>query len=317
MGLSSPTPTIDTLPFNERLRKFRDSLGLSKAALAAELGISPVTLYRWETGSTRPSPLAAEKLAAMGFGVVARRETNIMTVPRLRNRAQNERTDTAAAKLRSEGIVTLRTSDRHMTVLPSPFVRNGPPDQGSFHRRLLDLQVQSRLPLKDLYRRISMVEEVQGVGHTSQHRLEKPRAVAVSWNSNYGSHGWHRYVGRFPSHVIRALLNHFGADASSIVCDPFVGSGTTAVECRLLGIPFVGIEICPLSTMLTRTKSAFPNDPNLLFTLTKQFLSFYEDSWDQQSSSSYFRSVVFSSRTPSATNSRPTTATLRCRGKQG
>ena len=215
----------------------------------------------------------------MGFGVVASGETSIMTVPRLKYHTTKERAN-AAAKLRDEAIITLGTPDRQMTVLPSPFVRNGPPDQGTFHRRLLDLQVQSKLPARELYRRLSMVEEVQGVGHTSQHRLEKPRPVAISWNSNYGSHGWHRYVGRFPSHVIRALLNHFGADSSSVVCDPFTGSGTTAVECRLLGIPFVGIEICPLSAMMTRTKAAFPNDPKQLFDLAKQFLSFYGTKWN-------------------------------------
>ena len=109
--------------------------------------------------------------------------------------------------------------------------------------------------------------------------LRKPRLGAVSWNSNYGSHGWHRYIGRFPSHVIRALLNYFGADSKSVVCDPFAGSGTTAVECRLLGIPFVGIEICPLSAMMTRTKSAFPNDPRLLFRLSEEFTGFYDAKW--------------------------------------
>ena len=279
MTLPPPLSNAETLPLNERLRKFRDSLGFSKADLAAELGISPITLYRWETGSTRPSPLAAEKLGAMGFGDVALGETNITTVPRLKNRAAKEDVRAAAAKLRSEGMLVLGTPSRRVTVLPAPFVRNGPPDQAAFHRRLLDLQIESPLPASDLYRRLSMVEEVEGFGHTSQHLLEKPRPVAVSWNSNYGSHGWHRYVGRFPPHVIRALLNYFGADSSSAVCDPFAGSGTTAVECRLLGIPFVGIEICPLSAMMTRTKAAFPNSPDSVFALTRDFISFYDSAW--------------------------------------
>ena len=175
----------------------------------------------------------------------------------------------------------LGTPDRRMTVLPAPFVRNGPPDQSAFHRRLLDLQVESTLPVGDLNRRLSMIEEVEGFGQPSQHLLEKPRPVGVSWNSNYGSHGWHRYVGRFPPHVIRALLNHFGADSNSVVCDPFVGSGTTAVECRLLGIPFVGIEICPLSAMMTRTKAAFPSDPKPVHALTREFGSFYYATWNR------------------------------------
>ena len=280
MILRPPSSISDDHPFNVRLRNFRDSLGFSKADLAAELGVSPITLYRWETASTRPSPLAAEKLGAMGFGDVAMSDTNIMTVPRLKNRAAKDGANAAAAKLRDEGMIALGTPDKCVTVLPAPFVRNGPPDQATFHRKLLDLQIASTLPVSDLYRRLSMVEEVEGFGHTSQHLLEKPRSVALSWNSNYGSHGWHRYVGRFPSHVIRTLLNHFGADSSSVVCDPFAGSGTTAVECRLLGIPFVGIEICSLSAMMTRTKAAFPSDPKSLFALTQKFVPFYDATWE-------------------------------------
>ena len=279
--MALPPPITDALPFNERLCKFRDSLGFSRVGFAAELGVSPITLYRWEAGRTRPSPLAVEKLGLMGFEVVASGEANIKTIPRLKNRATKEHANAAAAKLRKLGTIVLGTQDRRMRVLTAPFVRNGPPDQAVFHRRLLDLQIESTLPVSDLCGRLSMVEEVEGGGQTSQHRLEKPRPVAVSWNSNYGSHGWHRYVGRFPSHVVRALLNHFGADSTSVVCDPFAGSGTTAVECRLLGIPFVGIEICPLSAMMTRTKAAFPNDSKSLFTLARKFISFYDATWKE------------------------------------
>ena len=125
-----------------------------------------------------------------------------------------------------------------------------------------------------------MVEEVEGIGATAQHLLERPRSTALSWNSNYGSHGWHRYVGRFPPHVVRSLLNFFGANANTLVCDPFSGSGTTAVECRLLGIPFVGIEICPLSCLLTRTKAAFPPQPNILTDLAESFMIFYDAKWN-------------------------------------
>lgn len=274
MTMSLPFPTVNDRPFSERLRNFRDSRGYSRADLAAELGVTPITLYRWETGSTRPSPLVAEKLHTLGFGAVASTDTNVATVPRLK-----KRTDHAVAELRDAGRMVLGPKAAPVRLLAAPFVRNGPPDQAAFHRRLLDLQVATSLPASSLSRRLSMVEDVEGVGPTSQHKLERPRPVAVSWNSNYGTHGWHRYVGRFPAHVVRALLNHFGAHERSVVCDPFVGSGTTAVECRLLGIPFVGIEICALSAMMTRTKAAFPEDPKLLHGLAQRFVTFYDAKW--------------------------------------
>ena len=275
------TDTTTNRPLGERLRQFRDLRGFSRADLAAELGVTPITLYRWETGSTCPSPLAAEKLHAIGFGGIASTETNMATVPRLRARASKKHTDYAVTELRDAGRMALGSEDSPLRILAAPFVRNGPPDQAAFHRRLIDLQVATSLPAPILSRRLSLVEDVDGVGQTSQHTLERPRQVAVSWNSNYGTHGWHRYVGRFPAHVVRALLNHFGADKRSVVCDPFVGSGTTAVECRLLGIPFVGIEICPLSVMMTRTKATFPEDPKLLQDLAQRFVTFYDSRWQE------------------------------------
>lgn len=273
--------TSPSRPFADRLRLFRDGRGLTRADLAADLGVTPITLYRWETGSTRPSPLAAERLRLLGFGDVADEETNVTSIPRLKTAASGSRLNMAAADLREAGRRVFSHLGVSHKVLLSPFVRNGPPDQMAFHDRLINMQASDRIPQQSLLRRLSMVEEVENFGHTSQHKLEKPKAAALAWNSNYGSHGWHRYVGRFPPHVVRALLNHFGANSDSLVCDPFVGSGTTAVECRLLGIPFVGIEICPLSAMLTRTKAAFPETPGLLTNLANDFTSFYSRAWLQ------------------------------------
>jgi len=34
-------------------------------------------------------------------------------------------------------------------------------------------------------------------------------------------------------------------DSDNILIDPFLGSGTTAVACKKIGIPYLGIEICP------------------------------------------------------------------------
>lgn len=266
-------------PLKDRLRAFRDSRGLSRADLASQLSVAPVTLYRWETGSTRPSPMAAERLRELGFGQVARGETNAGSVPRLDRQNGSSRASQGASRLRDNAWMTLDVSDPAPRVLPAPFVRNGPPDQADFHGRLLALQCDTALSIAQLAQRLSMVESVDGFGETAQHSLDRPKPTAVSWNSNYGTHGWHRYVGRFPPHVIRALLNHFGAGRSSVVLDPFAGSGTTGVECRLLGIPFVGIEICPLSAMMTRAKASFPADPKRFRDLATQFSGYFQHQW--------------------------------------
>jgi transcriptional regulator with XRE-family HTH domain len=271
-------------PLAERIRLFRESKGLTRAALAQEIGVTSITLYRWETGSTRPSPLAAERLTGMGFDEVLERETNTGSIPRIGQRALSKTRASSvfqsrADELKKDARKNFDTQNGSISVLPSAFVRNGPPDQEPFHHKLLALQISAdrSRDWSQVGRRLSLVESIDGLGQTAQHLLEKPKATSVSWNSNYGSHGWHRYVGRFPPHVVRALLNHFGAGPESVVCDPFAGSGTTAVECRLLGIPFVGIEICPLSCLITRTKSAFPEKPEILANLSQSFSQFHQE----------------------------------------
>jgi hypothetical protein len=167
-------------------------------------------------------------------------------------------------------------------VLPSPYVLNGPPDQAPLYDSLLQLQMRPQSAKKissAVYqKRLSLVEQVNDE-LSWQASLEAPKQTAVAWNSNYGSHGWHRYVGRFPPHLVRALLNHFQATRDDVVLDPFAGSGTTNVECRLLGIPSVGIEISPLSALIARTKSCFPATSQELVRLMEEVTRSYTERW--------------------------------------
>ena len=86
------------------------------------------------------------------------------------------------------------------------------------------------------------------------------KKTSKSWNTNYLSHGWHRYVGRFPPQIIRSLLNIFRVMPNDTVLDPFAGSGTTLVECKLLGINSIGTEINPLSHLIANTKTKLDFD---------------------------------------------------------
>lgn len=269
------------LPFPVRLRGFREQLNLDRDAFAERIGVKPITLYRWETDTARPSRQDADTLENLGFGKVDEADTNATSRSRLQKGVASTAARQLALKLRSDAEIELKTQSGPLTVVPAPCVRNGPPDQTEFHKRLLEMQAAGMSDDLECTKRYSLVEEVEGLGAPAQHLLERPKPTAVSWNSNYGPHGWHRYVGRFPPHMVRSILNAFGADASHLVCDPFVGSGTTAVECRLLGIPFVGIEICPLSAMMTRTKSRFPDDPKAIARRAEEFESFYQAKWSE------------------------------------
>lgn len=265
------------VPLATRLVEARRRLGFSREHVAERLGVGRAAVLRWERGTLAPpADIAAQIAEVLGVDVL-HHETNARSIPLLRTVGTEESQPEALARLRGAATLDMSIEGQPHGIELASYVVNGPPDQRQFHDALVQLQVgPARLPWKVLGPRLALVARADGAP-TAQSALERPRASAVSWNSNYGSHGWHRYVGRFPPHLVRALLNSFGAGPESLVCDPFAGSGTTLVECRLLGIPAVGVEISPLSALISRTKSCFPTDGRGLRAVAGQLDAFFAE----------------------------------------
>lgn len=267
---------MDPLTFSERLRRFRVDRGLSQQDLADQLGVGKITVLRWENDTSKPSPLAATRLKEIGFGPIDPQDTKSTSIPR--------------AKLGLQSIQDLRGDIRTQIQIgrtaysfdPSPYVVNGPQDQLPFFETLYALQEISDLPCpsSEYARRLSAVAGIpESWTICAQYQLEKPKPNANHWNPNYGPHGWHRYVGRFPPHLVRAIINHFGARPGQIICDPFCGSGTTLVEARMLGLKAIGIDLCPLSCLISRTKSKFPARRSQLDVVRDSLSAFYGRTW--------------------------------------
>ncbi|NJL35193.1 MAG: site-specific DNA-methyltransferase [Chloroflexaceae bacterium] len=45
-------------------------------------------------------------------------------------------------------------------------------------------------------------------------------------------HSWYRFVLSYPDHVVTRMLDTMCIQAGNIVLDPFVGTGTTLIECK-------------------------------------------------------------------------------------
>lgn len=73
-------------------------------------------------------------------------------------------------------------------------------------------------------------------------------------NTRYSAHGLHEYKGKFNPQVVRSLYNIFNIQESSLVLDPFCGSGTSLVEAAHHGIKAIGTDINPLAVFITNTK---------------------------------------------------------------
>jgi len=82
--------------------------------------------------------------------------------------------------------------------------------------------------------------------------LQKNRTRSVN---QYLTHWIYPYKGKFHPQMIRALMNIIGLDQGDTVLDPFIGSGTTAVEAQLLGVNCIGVDISPLCVLQSRVKT--------------------------------------------------------------
>lgn len=73
--------------------------------------------------------------------------------------------------------------------------------------------------------------------------------------NQYITHWFYPYKGKFHPQMVRALANIIGMRPGETLLDPFVGSGTAAVEGALLGLKTTGFDISPLCVLISKVKS--------------------------------------------------------------
>ncbi|MGI0081368.1 MAG: DNA methyltransferase, partial [Nitrososphaerales archaeon] len=106
--------------------------------------------------------------------------------------------------------------------------------------------------LKDQSYRIPATETM-AVGR----RLEDWFAIREE-PSLYLTHYMHPYKGKFHPKMARALINMACPNDTGLVLDNFSGSGTTLVEAQWLGLDSIGIDINPLSSLMSQVKVQSP-----------------------------------------------------------
>jgi tRNA G10 N-methylase Trm11/transcriptional regulator with XRE-family HTH domain len=267
------------------IKELRGRTGLSQTKFALLLGASVASLRRWEAGDATPSPLALIRIKEIA-NLTDETLTELCSNIQMHNEPMSY--DSYKTNFNWKG--------NSYKAYWAPYVINGPIDQVEFYKKLVELQQEAKfdLPPKDYFRRLSLLRSVDDV-ETNQYKTEKPKASAKSWSSDYGTHGFHRYVGRFPSHLVRALINYCSATSEDIILDPFCGSGTTLVEARMLGINAMGIEISPLSAMITRVKSQFPEKGLFVSHTISELTDFYNSRWDSFLQGRSFSEITFDS----------------------
>ena len=78
----------------------------------------------------------------------------------------------------------------------------------------------------------------------------------VTRDVNTHTHGFHKYPAKFIPHVPKwAITKYLNGNKDKNILDPFCGSGTTLVEGVLAGYNTIGIDIDPLSAMISKVKT--------------------------------------------------------------
>ena len=79
-------------------------------------------------------------------------------------------------------------------------------------------------------------------------------------HTRYLTHGYHSYPAKFIPQLAARLIREL-SEPGDLIVDPFMGSGTTLVEAKLLGRPSVGVDINPVAHLITLAKTtAVPPD---------------------------------------------------------
>lgn len=106
----------------------------------------------------------------------------------------------------------------------------------------------------------------------------------------WGLHFIHKHEGKADPWLARSALNLLGVRENGTVLDPFCGSGTFIADAPLLNINAIGVDINPLSTLITKVKCSLADIP--LPQLRESLLKIQNRSADSSQLKSKLRSTL-------------------------
>jgi DNA modification methylase len=102
----------------------------------------------------------------------------------------------------------------------------------------------------------------------------------TSTKSQYGTfresmrapiHGWFTYPAGYSYKLVEVKIEEANLNSNSLVLDPFLGSGTTCLASKMLGVPSIGYEAHPFVTQITKAKMNWDIDTSEFRTVVDNF----------------------------------------------
>ena len=69
-------------------------------------------------------------------------------------------------------------------------------------------------------------------------------------------HRWLKYKEGFSADLVENLIDELNIPTGGVVMDPFLGSGTTALVCKMNGINSIGFDVLPMTKISIKAKDA-------------------------------------------------------------
>ena len=87
-------------------------------------------------------------------------------------------------------------------------------------------------------------------------------------DTSYATHGFHKYPAKFIPQLARRCIEE-NTDSNDVVCDPFMGCGTTLIESLVSGRKAVGVDINPVAYLISKVKTTPINPEKLKIEMNK------------------------------------------------
>ncbi|MDH5266193.1 MAG: site-specific DNA-methyltransferase [Candidatus Bathyarchaeota archaeon] len=86
----------------------------------------------------------------------------------------------------------------------------------------------------------------------------------------YLTHSYHRYPAKFIPQLVRRIIKEY-SNEEELICDPFVGCGTTLLEALLIQRRALGVDINPVAYLITKAKTTYIKPQLLEMHVSKLF----------------------------------------------
>lgn len=132
-------------------------------------------------------------------------------------------------------------------------------------RELLGLNVKTNIKLDDKIRfeietptndqtLIKRLAHFKKIGNTKTEYSWIVSRNQKKSDNQFLTHWYYPYKGKYHPRLVRSIFNIIGLNYGQTILDPFLGSGTTALEARLFGLNSIGFDISPVCTLVSNVK---------------------------------------------------------------